>query len=122
MVPLPVLVLSVAMLAGGSASSAASGPGGMVPAGGGTSPYLMVWVSVKSTSLKANVPLVGAGWPVAGSVAERNPATTSWSPVKASAGAGVLMTGLSLVPVMVIVIGRLVNSLFAAKLFWTFTV
>src|SRR5260370_18687826 len=118
MVPLPVPVLSVAMLAVSAASNAARGPGGMVPTGGGTSPYLIVWVSVKSTSLNANVPLVAAGWP-AGSFAERKPATTSLSPVKASAGAEVVMTGTSLVPVIVIVNDLTVTASFGAKLLST---
>src|ERR1700687_1385962 len=120
MVPLPVPVLSEPTLAVSAALNAARGPGGTLPPDhwGGTSPYVTEWVSVKSGSLKTNVPLVAAAWP-AGSFAERKPATTSLSPVKASTGTEVLMSGTSLVPVIVIVNGLTVIASFGAKLLST---
>src|ERR1700694_2520460 len=121
MIPLPVPVLSVPILAASAASNAARGPGGTTPPdhAGVASFTETEWVSVKSGSLKANVPLDGAALPVTGSVPERNPATTSWSPVKASAAAEVVMTGTSLVPVIVIVNGLTVTASFGAKLLST---
>ena len=79
MTPLPEPVLSVPIVAVSAASNAASGPGGTAPPdhAGIASFTETEWVSVKSGSVKANVPLVGTGLPVTGSFAERNPATTS---------------------------------------------
>ena len=57
--------------------------------------------------------------PVVGTFAVRGPPGTLVPPENAIACGPVVMTGTSLVPVIVMVNGRVVTSSFAAKLLWT---
>ena len=89
--PEPEPVLSVAVVESAPASAAANPLGSVAPPDqvAEVTLVLTVWWSVRSTSVKANVPVV------------LKPSVTACGPEASAA-----RTGVSLVPVMVIVTGR----------------
>ena len=107
MVPLPVPELSVAIEALSAFSNIASGAGGTVAPDSDIAVSLVetVWVSVRSTSVKSSVPWVGT-------LVVRSPPGMLMPPENAMVCGPVVMTGASLVPIIVIV-----NVLNVARLF-----
>ena len=115
-VPSPVLSAPAAIATDIAFWNAASGPGGTVPPGSVAlvSATDTVCVSVRSTSSKLSVPVVGS-WLASG------PPGTLVPPSKLMTGTLVVITGLSFVPVIVIVIGMNVVSGLTEKLLSTRT-
>src|SRR6266436_1245656 len=109
MVPLPVPVLSVKIDAVSAFSNSARGPGGTVDPASTALVNLVetVWVSVRSASRNDRSPEVG-------SLVVMGPPGVLVPPENAMLCAEVVMTGTSLVPVIVIVIGTVVDSLLGA--------
>ncbi|MGY4327884.1 hypothetical protein ACVWWG_002301 [Bradyrhizobium sp. LB7.2] len=110
-VPLPLLSAPAAIAADIALWNSASGPGGTVPSGSVALVSLTatVWVSVRSTSLKVSVPEVGTSL-VSG------PPATLVPPSKVMVGTLLVITGLSLVPVIVMVIVLVAVSGLTVKL------
>ncbi len=115
-VPSPVLSAPAAIATDIALWNAASGPGGTVPSGrvALVSATDTVCLSVRSTSSKFSVPVVGTSL-VSG------PPGTLVPPSKMMTGTLVVITGLSLVPVIVIVIGMKAVSGLTEKLLSTRT-
>ncbi len=115
-VPLPLLSAPAAIATDIALWNAASGPGGTLPSGrvALVSLTATVWVSVRSTSLKVSVPEVGTSL-VSG------PPGTLVPPSKMMTGTLVVITGLSLVPVIVMVMSMVDASGLTEKLLLTRT-
>src|SRR3954451_10499494 len=114
-VPVPLSVLSAKIDAESAVVNRLSGVGGIVDPGSAALTSLVdtLWVSVRSVSVKVKVPEVGSSGDVSTPPGVDLPAANSIN------CGPVVITGRSLVPVIVIVNDCSVNSLAGAKLLST---